>query len=182
MRWRNALGREVVDTSTAETIGHVDAMVLDASASSIVGMVVGNQVVSWSDTGGIGSDAVTVVNAGLIRGPKSDAEVHAVEGASNPISKRVITEDGFVLGNIADIEFDSDSGMISRMILGDDHIAGSRLMGTGSFAVVVCSTDRASAEGDLASLTKSELYEMAKTRDIDGRSTMSKDELIAVLG
>ncbi|MGK2958150.1 MAG: PRC-barrel domain-containing protein [Acidimicrobiales bacterium] len=182
MRWRNALGREVVDISTAETIGHVDAMVVDASASSIVGMVIGNQVVSWSDTGGIGSDAVTVVNADLIREPKSDLELRAVEGASDPISKRVITEDGFALGSIADIEFDPESGTISRVILGDDHIAGSRLMGTGSFAVVVRSTDRSTADGDLASLTKSELYEMAKASDIDGRSTMSKDELIAALG
>ncbi len=157
-------------------------MVVDASTSSIVGIVVGSQVVAWADTGGIGPDAVTVADAGLIRGPRSDLEMRAVEGATDPISQTVITEEGFALGSVADIEFDPQSGTISRVILGDDHIAGSRLMGTGSFAVVVCSTDRASADGDLASLTKSELYEMAKARDIDGRSTMSKDELVAAIG
>lgn len=157
-------------------------MVIDALASSIVGLVVGKLVVSWADTGGIGSDAVTVADAGLIREPTSDPELRAVEGATDPISKRVITEDGFALGTIADIEFDPASGTISRLILGDDHIAGSRLIGTGSFAVVVCSTERATVDGDLASLTKTELYEKAKARDIAGRSTMTKDELIAALG
>jgi DNA end-binding protein Ku len=34
----------------------------------------------------------------------------------------------------------------------------------------------------LAELSKAELYERAKSADIPGRSTMSKDELVAALG
>lgn len=34
---------------------------------------------------------------------------------------------------------------------------------------------------DLASLTRAELYELAQDRDVEGRSDMTKDELIAAL-
>lgn len=37
-------------------------------------------------------------------------------------------------------------------------------------------------EGDLASMTKDQLYEEAKKADIEGRSDMTKDELINALG
>lgn len=39
----------------------------------------------------------------------------------------------------------------------------------------------ASANGSLRELTKSELYELAQERDIEGRSSMTKDELVAAL-
>ncbi len=37
------------------------------------------------------------------------------------------------------------------------------------------------ATGDLDDLTKAELYDLAKERDLDGRSTMSKGELVEAL-
>jgi hypothetical protein len=37
-------------------------------------------------------------------------------------------------------------------------------------------------EGDLASMTKDQLYEEAKKADIEGRSDMTKDELVKALG
>ncbi len=105
-----------------------------------------------------------------------------IDGSRDPIAKRVLTEDGLALGSIADIDFDSETGAIRQLILADEHIAGSRLMGTGTFAVVVSSMHRASTDGDLAGLSKTELYEIAKSTDIDGRSTTTKDELIEAIG
>jgi DNA end-binding protein Ku len=39
----------------------------------------------------------------------------------------------------------------------------------------------ASGNGDLAELSKNELYELAKERDIPGRSQMSREELVEAL-
>lgn len=142
MRWKEALGREVVDTSTAEAVGNVDGLVADPAAATIVALVVGDRVVSWTDAGGIGKDAVTLDSAELLREADSDLERGAHKGPGNPIKKQVITEDGFVVGTVADLEFDPTSGTIERLILSDGELAGSRLIGIGSFAVIVTSPDR----------------------------------------
>lgn len=181
MRWSEALGREVVDTSTAEAVGKVDALVVDPDDSSITGMVIGDKIVSWADTGGIGSDAVTVSCSETLRAPRTATEEGAAHGRTRPLAKPIFTEHGYTLGELADIEFDPVTGAVQQLITGDDHIAGSRLMGAGSFAVIVSSAARASSDGDLDALTKVELYDLAKDRDIDGRSTMTKEELLAAL-
>ncbi len=137
MRWKTALGREVVDTSTAESTGSLDGMVADPTASRITALIVGDQIVTWEDAGGIGTDAVTVSGAGLFRDPESDLEHAAIDGPGDPIGRAVLTEQGFALGKVGDIEFDAESGAIHHLLVDDAEIAGSRLIGIGSYAVVV---------------------------------------------
>jgi sporulation protein YlmC with PRC-barrel domain len=181
MRWRNALRREVVDTTEARATGRLDGLVVDPSRSTIEGLVVGGRIVDWSDAGGVGRDAITIEGDDLAHEARNDAERAAIEGTTDPIAKPVITEDGFEVGTVGDVEFDPVTGEITWLVLGDDRIKGSRLLGIGSYAVVVSSTDRASSGDDLASLSKDELYEMARERDVDGRSTMDKQQLIDAL-
>ena len=182
MRWTEALRRDVVNTVSAETIGQLDGIVVDAGASRISGLVVGGRIVEWGSAGGIGEDAVTVTCTGdELPEPQSDDERAAVGGATDPISKPVITEAGFALGTVADLVFDAETGVIEQLVLADDTVAGERLMGVGSYAVVVSATETASTGGALGELTKHELYEMAQERELDGRSTMTKEELITAL-
>lgn len=183
MRWQQTIGKNVIDTSTAESIGKVDGLILDPAESRIVGVLMANKVVSWSDMGsadgaGVGKDAATMNGTGAMREASSDLERRTFEGAANPIKKRVISEEGFELGTVGDIDFDGRTGEVRELILGDDEVAGSRLIGIGSYAVMVSSPQRASksAEG-LSSLSHAELYEMAKDRGITDRSNMSKKEL-----
>ena len=117
----------------------------------------------------------------MLRDPQTDLERAGVEGLTDPTSKRVFTEEGFEIGTVGDIEFDASTGAVHKLVLGDDQINGTRILGVGSYAVVVSSTTRATSTGDLDELTKTELYELAKERDLDGRSTMSKAELAAAL-
>lgn len=182
MRWQRALRTAVVDTATAQPIGRVDNLVVDPDATQIVAIVVGDKVVGFSDAGGIGVDAVTVQNAELLREPASDLEQAAVKDTLSPISKSVITDDGVAMGTVSDIDFDRETGNIERILLSSDDLRGSRLLGVGSYAVVVRSGSQVSAAGDLSSLTRDELYEMAKERDIDGRSSMDKQQLVDALG
>ena len=181
MRWSHARGSEVVDTSTAESIGRIEDVIIDSDRSCIIGVVVGQKILPLSEVGGIGTDALTVPDAGLLREPENDTEQAAVVGATGPLSKPVYTEDGYTLGPLQDLEFDAESGEITRVILAGDDLSGGRLLGVGSFAVMVTSPDRVGGDDDLEQLTKAELYERAQADDIGGRSTMSKDELIAAL-
>jgi sporulation protein YlmC with PRC-barrel domain len=147
MRWRDARHRDVVDTATAQRIGRLDGLVVDPDASAIVGVVVGERVVDWSDAGGIGHDAVTVSHEDLLHLPRSDAERAAVDGDTELLGKTVITEGGVDVGTVDDIDFDAESGVLERLHVGDDDVEGSRLLGAGSYAVVISSTEGATTGG-----------------------------------
>lgn len=181
MRWKQALGKEVIDTGSAETVGKVDGLIADPETSTVVAFVVGNKVVSWSDAGGIGHDAVTVKESAMLREPSAGHEQGGIDGTLDPIGKTVLTEDGVAMGSVNNIDFDAATGVINRLIMVDDDIAGDRLVGIGSYAVIVSSRETASSGGSLAGLSKAELYEKAKEQDLDGRSSMSKKELLAAL-
>lgn len=182
MRWKRALKRDVVDLSTAESVGRIEKLIIDPEQHCISAVVVGDRVVSWSDGGGIGPDAFTISDNDVLRSPEDDAGHTSPADAADPIGKPVITEEGEDLGELVDVDFDPHSGMIRQLILSDDEIRGSRLLGVGSYAVMVSSPGRAATSTDgLESLSKSELYDMAKERDIPGRSTMSKSELVGAL-
>lgn len=187
MRWRSALKRDVVDTSTAETLGRVTMLILDPEARKISGIVVGGMdspVIAFEDLSGFGADAVTVDGTSAFR-EADDREARAVKGELDPIGKEIITENGTELGSVADIEFDAADGSVRKLVMADDDLAAGRLINVGGFAVMV-SSHRGGHQGgssadSLEDLTTSELYEMAKERDIDGRSSMDKAELIAAL-
>jgi sporulation protein YlmC with PRC-barrel domain len=142
MRWRDARHRDVVDTASARRIGRLDRLVVDPGARAVVGVVVGERVVDWSDSGGIGHDAVTVSHEDLLHLPRTDAERAAVDGEAELIGKTVITEDGVDVGTVDDIELDAETGALERLHVGDDHVEGSRLLGAGSYAVVISSAER----------------------------------------
>lgn len=143
MRLREAYGRKVVSTDDAETIGRLDAFVIDAAQRSVVGLRLAKArddrpFVSWSDLQGFGNDAVIVPSAGVLRLASSEAEERATSKAFQPIGKPVLSEWGTVLGKVADVDFDGESGALVGFDLGDaGSVAGDRLLGLGSYAVVV---------------------------------------------
>lgn len=181
MRWRKSLGKPVIDRSSGETIGEVTTLIASVESHRITGIVVDDRIAPWSTTRGIGHDAVTVPSVDALTEPTDGDEKRIVDGDVDPLGRSVYTEDGFALGSLTDIDFDADTGEIGRLLLADDDLAGSRMLGIGSFAVVVRSRDRTGAEADLSDLSKAELYERARARDLPGRSDMTKQELIAAL-
>lgn len=181
MRWRGALRKEVVDLSTAETIGRVRELILDLPNSTVSALVVDDLVLDWADAEGIGRSVVTIESAGVLREAMTQLERDAIAGTSDPLSKPVFTEDGFAIGKVGDIEIDAVSGQLERLLLSDDDVRGSRLMGVGSYAVIVSSSERSAESGGLDSLTRAELHELAEARGIPDRSTMTRQALIAAL-
>lgn len=186
MRWRAVLRRQVVDTTTAETVGQVDTLVLDPVERRVRAVVVRGAdpgLLDVEEVAAFGKDAVTVEGREALRRPRDERDEGAADGELDPLGKQVLTEDGDLLGVVADVEFDAETGAVDSIVMADDRLAAGRLLGVGPFAVVVRARRRADDDDsdDLGDLTKSELYELAKERDIDGRSTMDKAELLTAL-
>lgn len=53
------------------------------------------------------------------------------------MGNRVLSTAGDELGTVTDVEFDGGSGSVTRLLLVENEIAGVRLRGIGSYAVVV---------------------------------------------
>ena len=53
------------------------------------------------------------------------------------LGKRVFSTGGDELGKVDDVEFDPDTGTITALFLAGGEVAGVRLIGVGSYAVVV---------------------------------------------
>ncbi len=141
MRFSEAGGRNVVSTSTATTVGRVHGFVVDPLARRVVALELKKtdgpgDTLSWEAMTAFGRDAVTVPGAEAIttaagRVGELTGKVHAMLG------KRVLTERGDEVGKLEDVEFDATSGQVTALLTKTEEIDGARLLGVGSYAVVV---------------------------------------------
>ncbi len=140
MRFSEAMGRKVVSTSTADTVGKVDGFVVDPSTRTVLALEVhkaeSGDVLRWADVGSFGVDAVTVVADDAIT--EADDQVTALLGKDHRlVGKRVLSTEGDELGKVEDVEFEPGSGAVTLLVLDRGEVAGVRLRGVGSYAVVV---------------------------------------------
>jgi sporulation protein YlmC with PRC-barrel domain len=140
VRFSDAVGRQVVSTSTAATVGKVDEFVVDPRRHTVIAVLLtktdsGNTLL-WSDILAFGADAVTVTSAGKI--VEASPAITALSGKGHRLlGKRVITAAGDELGRVDDVEFDPDTGTITALALASGDVEGARLVGVGSYAAVV---------------------------------------------
>jgi len=133
---RDAIGKPVILRDTAEQLGAVQLFVVDAATRKVTAAAVSQgrstDLVEWSQIESIGPDALIV--DGSRETTKEDDR--AVRGARHPLEKRVLSDRGNELGSVVDVEVD-DSGTVQTVVIGDQHVDGARLVGVGSYAVVV---------------------------------------------
>lgn len=140
MRFSDAKGHKVVDKSTASTVGQVRGLLVDPESRSVAALRLkktdrGN-VLRWSDLTAFGIDAITIGDSAAIT--ELDDELEAFRGKRRRLlKKRVLTTGGDELGEVADVEFDPDTGTLTTILLQDGEVAADRLVGIGSYAVVV---------------------------------------------
>jgi uncharacterized protein YrrD len=140
MLFSEADGRKVVSTSTARTVGQIAGFVVDPQTHSVVALTLKKtghgDTLPWSDITAFGADAVTVTGAEVITDP-GDA-VSALSGKDRKLAgKRVLSEFGEDLGSVSDVDFDPGTGSITALNLPGGDVQGNRLIGIGSYAVVV---------------------------------------------
>ena len=166
-RIREALGRRVVARDTAEEIGRVTELIVgrDARITAVTtgpfelvpvvgGPMVGGPgwatgmgavgftlpapriVLDWSSIVGFGPDAVVAATESSVREPASDAELAAISGGGL-LDRPRMTDAGDIVGSIADVEFDADTGRTTGFVIGDRVVPLTRLVAIGPFAVIM---------------------------------------------
>ena len=133
-------GRKVVSTGNAETVGQVAGLVVEPRSHQVVAVSVKKaahgDTLLWNDITAFGTDAVTVAGPEVIR-EANDAVKELSGKAHHLLGKRVLNTLGEDLGALLDVRFDSASGTVETLLLPARDIAGSLLIGIGSYAVIV---------------------------------------------
>ena len=140
MRFSEATGRKLVSTTSAETVGKINGFVVDPQRRAVVAIECkktdSGDILLWSDIVGFGADAVTVKDAGAIT--EAPSGIDALLGKDRHLlGKRILSSTGDELGKVDDVEFDPESGVVKALNFAEGQIAGARLIGVGSYAVVV---------------------------------------------
>lgn len=141
--FKAAHGRKVVSRATAEALGELSHMVVDPSRRHVSAVVVQAKkhtyLVDWKHLSGFGPDAVMVESEEALRPPADDREQAALDGKLELVGKRALTERGNEKGSIADVEFDPESGELGPVLVGDERMPATDLLGVGSYAAVLAS-------------------------------------------
>lgn len=141
IRFSDISGNPVMDTATATAVGKVQAPIVDPVTQRVIGFRVKRSkgpgdVVLWEGLAGLGPDALTVDSAERVADPPSEWK-HRSSSKLDLIGRIVLTENGHQLGKVRDVEFDPADGRVTSLMLKDAFVNGERLLGIGSFAVVV---------------------------------------------
>lgn len=140
MRFSDTRGRKVLATSTATTVGKVDALLVDPATRRVVAVSVKRKgdedVLTWEALTSFGPDAVTV--GGEDAFSRSDERLDALGSKAGALlKKRVLTDGGDEVGTVQDVEFDPSDGRLVALLTSQGEVDAARLRGVGSYAVVV---------------------------------------------
>ena len=141
MLFTEAQGRKVVSTDTADTIGQLHSFIVDPDTKRVVALTLrktpaAGSVLPWSDITGFGGDAITAAGQHLLVEP--DQQLIALDDKSHTlVGKQVLTIAGYRIGAISDVDFDPTTGAINTLLLAEQNVDGHRLIGAGSYAVII---------------------------------------------
>jgi sporulation protein YlmC with PRC-barrel domain len=138
--FRRARGRKVVSRDSAQELGTVRHLLIDAQRRHIASVVIGRgrkaQLIDWARLSGFGPDAVMVADEGCLRLPADERERAAAAGKLELVGKRALTERGNELGTLDDVTFDPDTGALEYLLVRSHQIPVGALLGSGSYAAI----------------------------------------------
>jgi uncharacterized protein YrrD len=140
-RFAAAVGRKLVSRKSAEELGELAHFVVDVKLRRIALLIAGKRrkalLVAWEDVSGFGPDAVIVTDESVMFSPRDDRERAAVDGELELLGKRALSEIGDDLGTVTDVVFDTSSGAVETIVLGDREEPAASLLAAGSFAAII---------------------------------------------
>lgn len=140
------LGEKVVSKASAETLGSVDGVVIDAASRTITGLQLGRgrkaKIVPWARVSGVGTAAVIVEEDDALRDPADGVEQRFASGDVTLIGGLVLSDRGNSRGTVADVEYDADTGALTSIHTSQSTtIDAERLRAVGGYAWVVTADD-----------------------------------------
>jgi sporulation protein YlmC with PRC-barrel domain len=140
-RFTAAAGRRVVSRASAEELGSLSYIVVDVPGRTVSSLVVGKgrkaALVDWDQVSGFGPDAVMIADESALHEPRDDRESAAAGGKLELVGRRVLTDMGEVLGESSDVVFDPANGTVETLVIGEQELPATSILGAGSYAVVV---------------------------------------------
>jgi uncharacterized protein YrrD len=142
IRLSEADGRPVLSRVSAERLGELRHVVVDAPARRITALHVAGrrrraEMVGWADVVGFGPDGIVVTGDAAVRPPGDDRE-RAVAGGDLDLDGRLVLDDrGDAQGALTDVLFDERSGEIAAVVCGEREIPAARLRAIGPFCLIV---------------------------------------------
>lgn len=135
-------GQKVVSRESAEQVGTVRHVVIDAAARRISAIHVDGrkkkaQLVDWSAVTGFGPDAVVIDSEGSLRPPAEGEELTVASGKLDLEGRLVLSDGGDSLGELTDVEFDEQSGELIAILAGGEPLEGARLRAIGPYCVIL---------------------------------------------
>jgi uncharacterized protein YrrD len=143
---RAVQGHPVIVEDSAEQAGTVNGLVVDPAATTIQAIYLGGRgasgrFVSWGDIASFGSDAVMIKHSESVRDSADEREQRTASRDLALLDRRVLTDSGDELGIVDDIEFNPTDGQLEELTVDGEHISPDRLLGIGSYAVIVSSPE-----------------------------------------
>ena len=145
------LGERIVSKETAETLGSVDGVVIEAEQRRLVALTSGKgrkvRVIPWGEVSGVGSAAVVVERDDAAREPAEGNERQQARGDTALMGGLVLSDRGNALGAVVDVEYDAATGALTSIRTSQSlTLSGDRLRAIGSYAwIVVAGDDEAGA-------------------------------------
>lgn len=140
MRFSEAKSHKVMSAATATTVAKVKGFVVDAPAAAVVALRVGKsdagEYLHWPDVTGFGPDAVVVADEDKLTEARGRA-AQLLDKRYELVGKRVLDDHGDAVGEVEDVEFDPSTGRVLTLFTSGPEVAGDRMVGCGSWALVV---------------------------------------------
>lgn len=146
-------GLAIVDVQGGNKLGSADEIVVSPENGRVLGFVMkslgvitpNERIIEMSDVRSIGSDAITVEGEEVSHTSEAAAEEFQEARSSKRTlnGKKVVTQDGTVLGTVSDYTIDEREARVKSLILGGgmfekgDAIPADRIVSVGSDVVVV---------------------------------------------
>jgi sporulation protein YlmC with PRC-barrel domain len=135
---RELLGRPLVEVDSAETVGHVDHVLVDASTRRVEVLASGKgrraRFVRLEETNGLGTDAVMVRS---VHEASTEREQALARGELDVLGLRVLTDQGREIGPLDDLDLDDATGALRALVIDGQPVDASVLLGAGTYAIVV---------------------------------------------
>jgi sporulation protein YlmC with PRC-barrel domain len=137
MLFTQAQGLPVITADEAEPLGRVESLTLDAHTRSVACLRLSGApkhltTIAWHAIEAVGRDAVIVRSR-----TAADPGQGSLPAHQEALGRRVLTELGSAHGTVKDIAFDNTTGHVLTLYTALGDIPGDRLLGVGSYAVVV---------------------------------------------
>jgi len=119
--------RAIVSLNDGVRVGEVSDLTLDATHVKVSSLVLvgheGNSVVPFAAVRHIGADAVTIDDSRSVQAPASNSDITERE-ISTLTGLPVMNQDGAIIGNVDDVEFDEENGQLTALLVKRGGVLG----------------------------------------------------------